>query len=840
MNIFPKSLLAAVSVCSCLLLPALELNRSSRLPIVYADNDANPGTVRFLKLTAEKLQKAFLHTLGARLRVIPASKFSPANGRAIFLGDSPLLRKFGKKPADFKDFDYIIAEKNGSILLAGFDGHRIGSKKSSRAHNDYILGSVRAAVVFMEKFLDTRFLAPGEVGTDYWQKEKVIIPENFRLDGTNNLRYALGRAPDFFYDYASALYGQGRFHSHGGHSYDKAVPKSVYAKTHPQYFAQTGDDPKVRDSSDNHLCLGNKEVQELIFKQMLKDLDSGAEITQLGQTDAMIQCRCKLCRAMPYWDDPGEWIWVFHRKLAERLLKERPGKKVFILCYNPNTAPPRSFKTFPANTAVELCKYSREMLEKWKEYTVPQGFGVYLYNWGVYIRCGITPQRTPGFCAEQARQFLKFGVRSIYRCGFGDNFGMEGPSYYVFGKILEDPSRNEKLLTEEYIERAFRESAQPMKRFFETLYARLAVFPAVAATVDAREILNMLYTPETLALLERHLKRAESMAGDEKVKCRLALIRVEFDYLKVTVRPLTLYTAYRTALSKASLEEVLKAVDERNRFIASVSDPKGRTKRIPGWPEVRVLAGRKHWLLNNGRLSAHISAPFEWDTAYIRKLGILPGNQSKKLEILPVKGQVPFNDFETGVWAKAEWHQLGGIQLEKLSEQTWFKMLYDKDHLYVAVKAELKGVRKTVAVGRDGAFWRQNAVELMLDPKGERELCYHLGWNPVADSWYDAVKGVITDPLHPKYGKSDVSWNGSWKYMTRREKDMWYSMAVIPFKDFGVRVTPGTVWTLNVGREIRYPRVTIGVDLDELGLWSPNLSYRGFDATEAFGEAVFK
>ena len=45
-------------------------------------------------------------------------------------------------------------------------------------------------------------------------------------------------------------------------------------------------------------------------------------------------------------------------------------------------------------------------------------------------------------------------------------------------------------------------------------------------------------------------------------------------------------------IAKASLEEVLKAVDERNRFIASVSDPKGRTKRIPGWPEVRVLAGR--------------------------------------------------------------------------------------------------------------------------------------------------------------------------------------------------------------------------------------------------------
>ena len=62
--------------------------------------------------------------------------------------------------------------------------------------------------------------------------------------------------------------------------------------------------------------------------------------------------------------------------------------------------------------------------------------GSYIYNWGDYVRCGMTPKRTPKFCADQAREFLKYGVKGLYRCGFGENFGMEGPSYYVYGNKI--------------------------------------------------------------------------------------------------------------------------------------------------------------------------------------------------------------------------------------------------------------------------------------------------------------------------------------------------------------------------------------------------------------------
>ena len=171
-----KIFLLAASVSSAWLLAGLELNKETRLPIVYADNDANPGTVSFLKLTAEKLQQAFKETLGARLEILPASKFKKTSAKAIFLGDCPLLRQTGKSSGSFKNFDCMIAEIDGSILLAGFDGHRTGSREKSARHGSYILGSTRAAVIFMEKFLGVRFLAPGNVGTDFLPRKKSCDP----------------------------------------------------------------------------------------------------------------------------------------------------------------------------------------------------------------------------------------------------------------------------------------------------------------------------------------------------------------------------------------------------------------------------------------------------------------------------------------------------------------------------------------------------------------------------------------------------------------------------------------------------------------------------------------
>ena len=102
--------------------------------------------------------------------------------------------------------------------------------------------------------------------------------------------------------------------------------------------------------------------------------------------------------------------------------------------------------------------------------------------------------------------------------------------------------------------------------------------------------------------------------------------------------------------------------------------------------------------------------------------------------------------------------------------------------------------------------------------------------------------GFIEDVLDPRYNKADVSWNGSWKYESRRQNNKWYSMITIPFADLKVKPASGMIWTINVGREIHIPqgKGRSSTTLRELALWSPSLETLSFHDKDSFGEAVFE
>ena len=834
----------------------LVINAHSKYQIVYPDRAKNPGTTRHLKLTAELLRQAFKETIGADFPVVRESK-RRAGYKNIFLGNTRALKAKGPRPLYFKNYDFRIWEHEGHIYIAGSDRHRFNSSKDSPRHIAYIMGTTRGVVHFLETFLDVRFLYPGAVGTDFVKKDAVRIPKRYKYKGTPTIKHAPGRNYDFFYDYAQSNFGPGTLMSHGGHSYYDAVPEEKYAKTNPEYFAMQGTGKlKKRNSSGNHLCISNKAVQELIYKQVLHSLDQGAEITELAQTDGYQPCLCDECAKFGNTDDQGEKLWILHRSIAERVLKARPGKKVMIISYGPTVNPPKSFKEFPENVMIELCSYTPASFKRWKEIKVPQGFLVYIYNWGSYNMTGHTPKRTPDFAAKQARLFIENKVQGVYRCGFGENFGLEGPTYYVYGKTLEDPSRSTLQLVDEFCRRAFKESYTPMKVFYETLFERLAVYSNLSVDGfegdkkaappiprNPRIILSMIYTAEVLDVMEKQLARAESMAKDPKVKKRLELVRIEFDYTKNLAEILSFYTTFRLRPNKANLDVLLNAVEARNRMIASLYSNKGKMKRIPNWSEIPLFGnGPKAIFMTNGRLRGPIEAPLTWNVAHLRKLNIVPGAVKSRMTIKKAKGAVAFEDFNKGAWAIAPWHKLNGIQLGEVSEQTRFKMLYDEKNLYVAVESDLPDDRPHTAFGADGPAWREDAIELVLDPAGNRLNYYHMIYNPVANSHYDSAVGFIEDVLDPRYNKADPSWNGNWTYVSKRQNNKWYSMVTVPFADLKVKPASGMTWTLNVGREIHIPvgKGRSSKSVRELGLWSPSLESLSFHDKDSFGEAVFE
>lgn len=822
------------------------ISQNTQYQIVMPDNYSNKGVETHLTNAVKVLQKSFAETLGMKVEIVKEKDKTAA--KAIFIGNTEAIKAIGINPAAFENYNCVIAERDGNIFLAGNDRHRYGKDIVTNNSYAYILGSIKAMVIFMEDYMQTRFLMPGEVGTDYAKLPEVKLPAGMTRFITPRLIFATGRHHTPLYSYSNNNYGAGTFRTYGGHSYYDACPEKTYGKTNPEYFALHGG---KRNPKDNHLCISNPEVQELIYKEMLKQLDAGAEYVQLAQTDGYRPCECEKCKAFGNTDDEGEKLWILHRSLAQRLLKDRPGKSAHIISYGPTKMPPKSFNSFPDNVIIELCSYSQDIFDAWSKVHVKQGFTVYIYNWGWYQKVGFTPKTSPDSCAAQVRLFVKNNVRGIYRCGFGELFGLEGPSYYVYGKMLDNPDYTAENIANEFYTRAFGKASAPMRTFYtnlydrvEALYVRQSMFAFMSNKSglpnNPRIILGAIYTPDLLEVMEKNLARAEALADTPKIKTRLALVRTEFNYVKNLGTVIGLYNAYRLKPTKTNFLQLADAVDARNALIDSLFTEKGRIKMMPEWWEILLFGGpTKQVLKENGRLSAPLSAPFTWNTKLLREKGILPGLSGKSMSVPSVNTAVG-TDFNSGAWAKAKWEEVNGIQLNDVMRKTRFKAVYDKNNIYFALETEIEPGTEYTPCGHDGPCWGQDCMELTIDPFGSRQKYFHFIFNPAKESFYEAAYGLITDALDPLYNKSDASWNGKWTYTTTVNAGKWSALVTIPFATLSVDTPqPGTRWTWNVGRE-SYNKTPNGKSNLELSLWSPNLETMSFHEKEAFGEVVFE
>jgi hypothetical protein len=182
------------------------------------------------------------------------------------------------------------------------------------------------------------------------------------------------------------------------------------------------------------------------------------------------------------------------------------------------------------------------------------------------------------------------------------------------------------------------------------------------------------------------------------------------------------------------------------------------------------------------------------------------------------------------------------IGMGELKNATTFKVAYDEKNLYFGFDCALDSADqlKITPFGRDGAVWRAECLEILIDPFGTREKYYHFIFNPVPNSCYDARAGFIDDPLDPRATQGDPSWNGDWQYLAQVDAPgkRWTAEVKLPFSALGVETPkPGTMWHMNLGRESPAPGDREKL---ELSLWSPNLEERSFHSKAAFGDLVFE
>lgn len=845
--------------------------------IVLPDASPSPA-IREALLQSARLMQAAFKANGAELPVV-AEKERDVTRPGIYMGDTAFAREHGIAASGLRGWAYVQQVVKQDVIICGHDQPAPVQKAAEDKRNpdwDY-LGTVKGVADFLRQHAGTRFVYPDLVSRsgvkdagktdllaspalEFLPTPVIAVPADLRVRKEPVIEFNTASPPrGSFYDVAN-----NRFpfvdSAFGTHTYDRAIPVEKFHATHPEYFALVrtpGRGPKEFSRvKDGQYCISNPEVQELIYQDLITQLDRGYDTVDLGQPDGFRPCQCEDCAKL--FDTGADWsekLWIFHRHLAERVLKARPGKKVMMLSYILTSAPPKTFTQFPANTRINWCGTNEEDIALWKNHEVPGGFTGYVYNWCPNLGTRYTPMRTPLFVEAQVRRLVKNRVRGVFRDGPGGLYGLEGPVYYVMGRMFDDPENLQaKDLMAEFCEAAFGKggAARPMLRFYEQLYHALELYSDYLGTrapawtyndingkrrkhlSDPYQLLAFLYTPKVLAALEAELALAEQAAGTPKITTRLTLVRREFDYLRALMRVVHLTHAFETQPDLASRERLLSAIDARNALVDGYYTAKGRNLQpMPGWDFV-LFPPSGHYashlrLAEDGYQEPYSHTSLNWDTEAMRNAP-LPG--AKRLTVAAVK-EAPA--LESAVWNRIKAQGLGGAQAGAT-----LRALHDGKALYLRMESTLSTPPLSSAPKGEADLLVVDAFDVYLAPVRGKPVYYRFKVGTHPEVRWDAASGFITDAMDPRHGKDDVGWNGDWTYDLRLGPDgrRWTALLRIPFKTLGAEPpSAGTRWEGNFGRIPAKPSVP---SLALPAVWSTPSGRPSMDDRSAFGEIVFE
>lgn len=880
MKPLPLALLLAVAGMATARAADLTLleEKRSDYQIVVPDQIPAEALAECLRQTARLIQTAF-QANGAEVAVVTEANRDPEKP-AIFLGDTRFAREHGIDPAQLRDWSYVHRAVGRDLILAGHDHPARGETTNPRRPNWDRVGTAKAVVDFVREYFGVRFLYPdipayspvasaakidllASPAIEFLPVTTVTAPGDLDIRKTPHLRLNTAHpAGGGFYDLA-----HNRFPRvdavFGGHTWERAAPSEKYWDTHPEYFALINGARLRPEGGNAQYCLSNPEVRELVYRDLASWLDRGYASVDLGQPDGFRECQCPECEKLyGTGKDWSEKIWIFNREIAERLEKSHPGREVTMMSYILTAEPPKTFQKFPANTCIMLTGTNEEDIAPWREIEVPRGFTGYIYNWCPNLGTRYTPMRTPGFVETQVKRLAANRIQSLFRDGPGQLFGLEGPVYYVMGRMFDDPERHSaKELLPEFCEAAFgnKSAAVHMRAFYDRLYHAIALYSDHIGTrcdvwtyrplpgegrprktvQDPFRLIAFLYPPDVLASLDADLSLAEKQAPTEKAKTRLALVRREFEYLRHFARVVHLRQAWQMAPDEPSRDRLLDAIDARNAFIDTLYDRRPNRVESGDWayplfPFPGHNAAHLRLALD-GYQEPYENTCFNWDTAAMRKA---PAPGKKRIPVARVSSPVTL---DSAGWKTATAFDLTLTPpLNSLPRATTAKALYDAGHLYFRVESELKPdhPRDFPARDRDRNLANEESLDFYLAPQPGRELFYRFAVGANAASKYDAVAGLITDAMDPRHGRDDPAWNGEWTAESRidPETHRWHVLVTLPFRTLGVEApAKGMVWRGNVARNHALPRGKV-----DRSIWSSTLQSSDMDDRSLFGEIEFE
>lgn len=788
------------------------------------------------QFAAKDLQYHLEKITGKMVPVIQEPAKSPAPIK-IAVGNTRIAQKLGFPVDKLAPWEFLVAEKNGTIILAGGDKPLFGIqdwRKTVDVRRGNAVGSCYAVYEFLENYCGVHWYLPSEAGMVFPSSKTLRVKMGDPIRRSTDFKstsfyppyfnkkmyWRLGSKPVSFKDMLSTaefFLWQLR-NKVGGEQY---MPSHSFANwiirfglTHPEWFSF-----KTKEKIEQILAKGKEKAEKTfnswgqpcltapgVFEQQVADArdyfknghtkrryrGSNGRFFGIGLNDHAPMCRCPSCKALYHRPTvvigngaSSFYLWDFVNRTAREIRKTNPGKWVAAIAYSDYTVPPANF-TLEPNVAVTVCATGSNWIPKpreklyrllnaWRNNAKAQWIG--LWEYFVFQRqiTGV-PRSAPRFLGEDVKKVYKLGVVAE----FIENWAHAEPG-------AKKSQKNKPCWV------------GPIRNYLN-VWIRFKLRDDTRRDVDK--------------LLNEHYKLFYGPASDS-IKQFFELIEDRVN--DMSLRGAKTFSNERSTAPKIDWEYLCppKIMKKLRSFIddatkRAIAEP---YKTRVGWVRKGIMEAMEEEQASYFEKQKNAPSPKQMETVgyFLKKAPVIDGNGGD------------------AAWAKLPLNFLSEYKTgEKSKIKTTFKIGYDNKNLYMLFNCDDPDVKDIKADhDADANVWQDDCVELFLCFDPEKRQAAHIIVN---------AAGTVQDAkLHYEDDIYDLRWNAQIVTKTKIHSLGYTVELKIPLKELGCpSVKNGLVFFGNFCRE-KYSGSSNG-RVKNLQSWSP--TPEGFKDRGGFGRIL--
>jgi len=576
-----------------------------------------------LSNAARELQTDILLATGAKIDIKNDNAVDVHATHIISLGATQQATAAGINASGIADEGFKIVTHAGNLFIIGPD--TLGSQHTQ--NGGMSTGTANGVYTFLEKYLNVRWLMPGELGRDVPETISLTLPT---INDMEVPAFNLRQLPYIQEDLSAVKsweeYQKLRYYSMNmdyQHSWSKVVPRSMY-KEHPDWFALVNGS-RYPEGSQYKLETTNTELVRYFAEHAITKLKANPDLTafSLSPTDMRDWSESPASKALYDPAPPGSQfpsvtplVLKFYHDVAQIVAKEYPQGRLAGYIYQDYLYPPQQgsmklpenfipmiapsidygFKLYEKGRRDTFTKlmdgWSKVVPTEWYFYDLPNTwmFGSGDSRYQIASTGLVMPPASPilDFIFPQLVQHHIRGAR-IYGTESWSNVAMGN---YILAQMLWNPRLKASQLQREWLRRAYGPDAgKIMEQFYQKLDAAFESY-AQQQTISWRledSYLEGIYGVH-YAELEKVLLQAKACPMTDLQQQRFALIEDNFIVLQWRLRNRGyLKSTFKSSLQRtdAQIDAILNKPDVGfSRFPVI---PKRQERRIPA---LKVQAGK--------------------------------------------------------------------------------------------------------------------------------------------------------------------------------------------------------------------------------------------------------